>query len=85
MRRSTPGVESQETMADKNYDIDIESTGHDDTLTVTRRGRGFRGRNDDAHSTARNGRNDRPAGTPGPATPVRCSHPKLPITCPSVN
>ena len=75
-------------MADKDYEIDIEGTGHDEemeidneTSTVTRRGRGFRGRNDDAHFTARN----KTAGTPGPATAVRCTtrllHLKLPYPC----
>jgi hypothetical protein len=67
-------------MADKDYEIDIEGTGHDEemeidneTSTVTRRGRGFRGRNDDAHFTARNNKTDRLAGTLGSATAVRCT------------
>jgi hypothetical protein len=83
---------SPETMADKDYEIDIEGTGHDEEMeidnepsTVTRRGRGFRGRNDDAHFTARNNKTDRLAGTPGPATAVRCTtrllHLKLPYPC----
>ena len=69
-------------MADKDYEIDIEGTGHDDEMdvdndasAVTRRGRGFRGTKDDVHFTARNGRNGRLAGTPGPATAVRCNPP----------
>jgi hypothetical protein len=81
---------SPETMADKDYEIDIEGTGHDEemeidneTSTVTRRGRGFRGRNDDAHFTARNSKTDRLVGTPGPATAVRCTTrtplPKVPF------
>jgi RNA-binding protein 8A len=86
---ATFNKESRATMTDKDYEIDIEGTGHDEemdvdneTSTVTRRGRGFRGRNDDAHFTARNSKTDRLAGTPGPATAVRCRpppQPKLPL------
>ena len=69
-------------MGDKDYEIDIEGTGHDEEMDVdndasqiTRRGRGFRGRSDDAHFTPRNVRNSRVEGTSGPATAVRCTDP----------